>query len=133
MLGNLALIAVIIATTLSVTNGRLYFFQFFWNPLQKYECNLHTYSLLFVRKMYANISMYTRYSNFGPNVYILMFANCMQTVEYILMFANHMQTVEYIPLYAICLHAHANCIYTVHMQVLVNSTHQIFNTYKSLT
>ena len=49
--------------------------------------------------MYTNISMYTRYSNFGPNVHILMFANCMLTVDHI-------------PLYVICLHASANCIYT---------------------
>ena len=70
------------------------------------------YSLLFVHILYANISMYTRYSNFGPNVHILMFANCMQTVDHI-------------SLYVICLHANANCKYTVHMQQYVNNNMHI--------
>ena len=81
-------------------------------PLQKSECNLHTYSLSFVHKMYANISMHTRYSNFGPNVHILMFANCMQTVDHI-------------PQYVICLHANAICIYTVYIQQYVNNNMHI--------
>ena len=65
--------------------------------------SIHTVYHLYTKYMQTSVCIQDNLRNFGPNVHILMFANCMQTVDHT-------------PLYVICLHANANCIYTVYIQ-----------------